>query len=160
MSSNKRISNQQFYGCKKFCATPDNLSKIQIDELLKRDIRFIFVDESHTIISDSEYRLEVMTLFVEKLQECVKYGIKVILLTGTPLSELDIIMNGLEEYSSRRIEIRKDSVYSKTLTVKRFRTRDDKKSALYTDVAEFILKGYKVLIPTNRGNYDVNSIKR
>ena len=56
------------------------------------------------------------------------------------------------------IKVERPSVYKKTLTVKRFKTTKDRKSALYDDIAQALKEGYKCIVPTNAGDKIVSGI--
>ena len=154
----RRITDDKYVNTKKFCCTPNNLITIPAEELLKRDIKYVFIDESHTIISDSEFRLNVMSDFVKTLQEYVSVGIKVVLLTATTLGEAKFIIRNLPNSSVQYIKVERSSVYKKTLTVKRFKTTKDRKSALCDDIAQALKEGYKCIVPTNAGDKIVSGI--
>lgn len=154
----KRIFDGEFSHCYKFVATPDNISRIDADTLKRKGIKNVFVDESHIIYSDSSFRIKVMTSFVEALLSYIENGIKVILLSGTPLFEEQLISALRKDTKIKRVKVNKDSEYSKNLTVKRYSTNDAKRTAMLNDIAEAVKDGYKCIVPTNEGDKIVNSM--
>lgn len=154
----KRIYDGEFAKCNKFCATPDNISRIDADTLKRKGINHVFVDESHTIYSDSSFRIKVMTSFVEVLLSYIENGIKVIFLSGTPLFEEQLFTALRKETKIKRVEVNKSSKHSKILTIKRYETNEAKRTAMLNDIVDAVRNGYKCIVPTNEGDKVVNSM--
>lgn len=154
----KRIYDGEFAKCNKFCATPDNISRIDADTLKLKGINHVFVDESHTIYSDSSFRIKVMTSFVEALLSYIENGIMVILLSGTPLFEEQLFSALRKDTKIKRVKVNKSSEHSKTLTIKRYETNEAKRTAMLNDIVEAVKDGYKCIVPTNEGDKIVNSM--
>lgn len=153
---NKRITDEEYRNKTKFCCTPNNLITLGTDILQSFGIKYIFVDESHTIIGDAEYRHLVMGNFCSKLKEFIRAGIKVVLLSGTPLNEFYYMYDS--NMDLRFIKVKKQSPYTKTLNIKHYATADDRYTDLINDISDALIAGYKCFVPTNRGDSYVNKI--
>jgi len=153
---NKRITDEEYRNKTKFCCTPNNIIMLNADILQSLGIKYIFVDESHTIIGDAEYRHLVMGNFCSKLKEFIHAGIKVILLSGTPLNEFYYMYDN--DLDLRFIKVKKESPYEKTLTIKHYETKEDKYTDLINNISDALIAGYKCFVPTNMGDLYVKKI--
>lgn len=152
----RRITDEEFVEKTKFCCTPNNLLTLTPEILLSKDIKYVFVDESHTIIADAEFRLQIMSHFCDKLKEFIQAGIKVILMTATPLNEFFLMFNS--DIKIMFIKVKKEHTYRKELHIKHYATADDRYTDLVNDIANSIKAGYKCIAPTNYGDNYVTRI--
>lgn len=126
------------------CCTPDKL--IAMDDEHIKDAKYVFVDESHLIISNSSFRLCTMGEFVKKINHIVSLGTKVILLTGTVSLETQLFP------SSRYIKVNREDKYKKDIEFVYADNADAVMQKAYDIMAQDLLNGVKTMIYCNRGD--------
>lgn len=143
--SNKRVTpNDLFCSAKSCVMTIDKFSRLNIDDIATAGFDTIWVDESHLLFISS-YR-SVMAGAVERLAQMPARGVKVVLMTGTPIAENLFFPNKKyikveREVDNRIKEVNINFSYKKTET----------DYHMCQAMADSIECGKRILYPTNDG---------
>ena len=162
----KQLTSQK----NKIASSYNKLLNIDSHVFVNKNIRYLFIDESHTIFSDCEFRFEIMYELVHKIIDIAKLGVKVFLMTGTPLKEKELFTS-CSELNVKYIKVKRNHKYKKELNVYKYITElydeDNEKfkgtgfvleEFISKKINEYKDKGYKILIPTNKGDKKIEKI--
>ena len=137
-----------FYGNKKvnlnntnsIALTIDKFSKLNMIELVEAHFDYIFIDESH-LLFQSEYR-DVMPHVIDMINHT---QVPIILMSGTPIGET-VFFDDLVHLKITKEETRKKEFHI-ILTNK----PEDNFNHMINHMAQDIIKGTRVLFPSNKG---------
>ena len=125
---------------KGLCVTVDKFAKMNMMDIKTAGFDYIFIDESHLLFM-SEYR-PVMPKVIEMIRNT---EVSIILMSGTPTGELvffpDII----------HIKVTKDDDRKKELQITLVDSTSDLMFHMCQQMANDIMKGRRILFPTNAG---------
>ncbi len=153
----------------KIASSYNKLINIDNNIFIDKKIEYLFIDESHTIFSDCEFRSEVMYNLVNKIISIAKLGVKVFLMTGTPLKEKELF-GSCCDLDIKYIKVKRKHRYNKELYLYKYNTEmideegNEKKTGFILEnfiankINEYRDKGYKILIPTNKGDKKIEKI--
>jgi hypothetical protein len=119
-------------------------------EKISKMFDFIFIDEVHLLFTSS-YRIEATSNVIKKIKELFfissndPFSAKICLMTGTPVGEEYFFSN-----VANIIRVNKRSL-NKTMEFLICDDSLDSITRLADKVANLVLTGYKILIPTNKG---------
>lgn len=143
--SNKQVKPEHLFCSNKSCVmTIDKFSRLNIDDIATAGFDTIWFDESHLLFISS-YR-SVMSGAVERLAQMPVRGVKVVLMTGTPIAENLFFPNKKyikveREIDNRIKEVNINFSYKKT----------ESDYHLCSAMADCIECGKRILYPTNDG---------
>ena len=143
--SSKQVKPEHLFCSNKSCVmTIDKFSRLNIDDIATAGFDTIWVDESHLLFISS-YR-SVMSGAVERLAQMPYRGVKVVLMTGTPIAENLFFPNKKyikveREVDSRIKEVNINFSYKKT----------ESDYNMCCAMADCIECGKRILYPTNDG---------
>ena len=159
--------------CNKVVSSFDKLVSIDSDVFKRNNIKYLFVDESHTIFGDCDFRFDTMIKLINKIVELIKVaGVKVIMLTGTPLKEKELFSID-SKIKCIYVKVKRKHKYNKKMIVKEYKMFDETilnrngnaKSTgfclsdyIVDDIKNYIDNGYKILIPFNDGDKNINEL--
>ena len=122
------------------CVTVDKFSRMNMMEIKAAGFDYIFIDESHLLFM-SEYR-PVMPKVIEMIRNT---EVPVILMSGTPTGELIFIQDIVH------IRVTKDDNRKKELQITLVDSTSDLMFHMCQQMARDIVKGRRILFPTNAG---------
>ena len=128
--------------------TPDKL--VQMDDKYLEGIKYLFVDESHLIFSNSEFRFKVMDGFVKKIKHIAELGIHVILLTGTISLETQLFEDVYY------VKVVRDDKYTKDIEFVYAESSKAVHQKVYDIMTHCFADGTKVMIYANDGDLKVD----
>lgn len=137
----KRPSLQELMGERSISMTIDKFARLNLYELNAANFQHIVIDESHLLFTSS-FR-DVMSPAIQRLANC---NAKVIMMTGTPTGEKLFFPN------IQHIKVEKDDLREKKFQFFFCPTKIEQLLDMCMHIADDILKGYKILFPTNKGN--------
>lgn len=138
---NLKPSIDDIMGDRNLCMTIDKFANLNICLLNLSSIKYIVFDESHLLFTSS-YR-DVMSPAIQHLANCKA---KVVLMSGTPTAEK------LFFPEIKHIKVYKEDLRDKTFTYYLCPTPLEQKYEMCLHIANDVLHGRKVLLPTDRGN--------
>lgn len=154
----------------KIASSYNKLISVDSKVFIDKNIKYLFIDESHTIFSDCDFRQEIMYKLVNKIIEIGKENIKVFLMTGTPLKERELF-GSCTDLDIKYIKVKRKHRYKKELFVYKYKTsiydevlNKEKKTGFVLEdfiskkIIEYKNKGYKILVPTNNGDKKIEKI--
>lgn len=132
--------------CNKIVCTPDKL--INFSDDLISNIEYVVIDESHTIFTNSKFRLHTMAKLIERVKDLANMGKKIILMTGTPFREYDLF----KDYDFKYIRIKTNPKHKRNIKIKYVANNKVKRKKIIEDIKRYCNDGYKVIFPYNRGD--------
>lgn len=138
---NKRPDLIDILGTQNISMTIDKFSRLNVYELDTANFEYIVIDESHLLFTSS-YR-DVMGPCLQRLANCKA---KIIMMTGTPTGEILFFPN------IKHIKVKKEDIREKTCDFVLVPTATEQLYEMCDSIAQDILRGRKILFPTNKGN--------
>ena len=143
--SNKQVGPEHLFCSDKSCVmTIDKFSRLNIDDIACAGFDTIWVDESHLLFISS-YR-SVMSGAVERLAQMPARGVKVVLMTGTPIAENLFFPNKKYIKVEREVDSR-----IKEVNINFSYKKSESDYHMCCEMADCIECGKRILYPTNDG---------
>lgn len=149
----------------KVASSYNKLTNVDKCIFIQNKIEYLFIDESHIIFEDCKFRSDVIYKLIRKIVELARNGVKVILMSGTPLKEKELF-SMYKDLDVKYIKINRKHKYNKKMTIKYYDGENEegksngfvREDFIVDEINNFILNGYKILIPFNRGDAKIEKL--